>query len=138
MIPSSYTPLTFIPYENGVILSLANKAAADGLTVSPTAKIGTEFSILILPLIIFVVILRAWKKVTSAGGRPVSPFGTITSQLLIYPILATLHSRIPSIAGLTSATLASVKIKATLFLINGTKAANLEQSFYSKRSFLHS
>lgn len=107
-----------------MILSLANKAAADGLTTSPTAKIGTEFSKLILLLTILVERLRAWKKLTSAGGRPVLPFGMTTSQLLIYPILATLHSRIPSIAGLTSATLASVKTKATLFLINGTKAAN--------------
>jgi len=121
-----------------VILSLANKAAADGLTTSPTAKIGTEFSKLILLLTILVERLRAWKKLTSAGGRPVQPFGITTSQLLIYPILATLHSRIDSIAGLTSATLASVKIKATLFLINGTKEANLSQLFYSKRSFLHS
>lgn len=121
-----------------MILSLANKAAADGLTTSSTHKIGTEFSKLILFLTILVERLRAWKKLTSAGGRPVQPFGIITSQLLIYPILATLHSRIDSIAGLTSATLASVKIKATLFLINGTKADNLLQSFYSKRSFLHS
>lgn len=121
-----------------MISSLANKAAADALTTSPAAKIGTAFSKLILLLTILVERLRAWKKLTSAGGRPVQPFGIITSVLLIYPILATLHSRIPSIAGLISATLASEKIKATLFLINGSREINLLQSFYSKRSFLHS
>ena len=121
-----------------MISSLANKAAADGLTTSPTPKIGTAFSKLILLLTILVERLRAWKKLTSAGGRPVQPFGITTSQLLIYPILATLHSRIPSIAGLTSTTLVFEKIKATLFLIKGSKETNLLQSFYSKRSFLSS
>ena len=119
-----------------MISSLANKAAADALTTSPTAKIGTGFSKLILPLTILVEMLRASKKLTSEGGRPVQPFGIITSVLQIYPILATLHSRIPSIAGLTSTTLVFEKIKATLFLKKGRKETNLLQSFFSKKSFL--
>ena len=91
-----------------------------------------------MDLTILVEIFKAWKKEISDGSSPVLPFGTVTSQGEMAPTLALCHSIRASIFGLRTDTLTSVNISATLPLICGTKAFNLWQSFYSKRSFLHS
>jgi len=85
-----------------------------------------------------VEIFKAWKKEISEGSSPVSPFGTVTSHGAIVPTLALCHSIMDSIFGLREETLLFEKIRATLFLMCGTKTASFLQSFYSKRFFLHS
>jgi hypothetical protein len=74
---------------------LANKVASDGPTIYPAFKTLTSFVISIIPLLILVVIYKAWKKPIYEGSIPVDPGGRITSQVETAPALAIAFLLVP-------------------------------------------
>lgn len=91
---------------------------------------------LIILFTILVVILRAWKNLISDGFKPVGPFLITTSLYEVTPTLA-LHGIVnPSTYFFIAATDPCVKIKATLFLIKGTRFLSYGNGFH--RFFLNS
>merc|ERR550514_79136 len=87
-LPLSYTWVTFIPYENGLMPIFVRSADWDADTFEPALHTVTSAMSSTEPLTIFVGMFRVWKKFVCDGSMPVGPAGSFTSHIEMTPALA--------------------------------------------------
>merc|ERR1740128_1012593 len=129
-VPASYTFWMMSPYVKGEIFSMFNRVASDIPTLSPAVIRGTSWIISMVPLVILVGILKAWKKEVFSGPIPVFWVGTMTSRGARAPALAGALTLLANRRSLTSTSSSLVKTKPTFCLMWGSRRSR--SGFFSK------